>query len=71
MGLQEIDLPALGVAELDSGLILALLIQKSLQVLSASKNFPISTWLFPVFCEVGYFMKISSGLLFLVAKRVI
>lgn len=54
------DLPALGFAELDGGLISALLIWKSLPVLSMSKNFPISTWLFPVLGEVGYF--ISSGL---------
>lgn len=64
-------MPALGVAELDSGLILALLIQKSLPLLSASKNFPISTWLFPVLGEVGCFMKISSGLSFLVVKRIL
>lgn len=54
------DLPALGVAALDNGLILVLLIRKSLTVLSVSKNFPISTWLFPVLGEVGYF--ISSDL---------
>lgn len=60
MNLREMDLPALGVADLDNGLILALLIWESLLVLSMSKNFPISTWLFPVLGEIGYF--IYSGL---------
>lgn len=41
-------LPALGVAEVDDGSELAVLIQKSQPVLSAARNFPVSTGLFPV-----------------------
>lgn len=64
-------MPPLGITELDNGLVLAFLTWKSLPVLSASKNFPISTWSFPALGEVGYFMKVSSGLSFLVAKKLI
>lgn len=61
----------IGVAELGSGSILALPIQKSLPLFSASKNVPISTCFSPVLGEVGYFMEISSCLSFLVATKVI
>lgn len=46
-------LPALGVAEVDDGSELAVLIQKSQPVLSAARNFPVSTGLFPV-SEAGF-----------------
>lgn len=53
MSLRKTRLPALGVAEVDGGSDLAVLIQKSQPVLSASGNFPVSTGLFPV-SEAGF-----------------
>lgn len=42
VSLREMCLPALGVAEVDGGSELAVLIQKSQPVLSAAGNFPVS-----------------------------